>query len=220
MSRMRVVDLVREHRVAYAATPQPAVVDVGGGSFLAATGRGDPNGAEFQQAVAGLYGVAYTIKFGRRGTRRPAFKVAPLEGLWWGRSPLGDFTGEPRESWNWKILIRVPEDVGRTELEQAKKALAAKGRGEAAGRVRLERLREGRSVQALHVGPYATERRTIDGLLACAREQGLAPSGRHHEVYLSDPRRVAPARLRTILRMAVKAVKRAAGKPGCATAAS
>jgi len=206
MSPARVVDLVREHRVAYLARPQPAVVDVGGGLFLTASGQGDPSGAAFQEAVGGLYAVAYTMKFGRRGTRLRPFKVAPLEGLWWGRSPLGDFTSEPRECWNWTILIRVPDDATRAELKKTAAALEAKGRGAAVSAVRLERVREGRCVQALHVGPYATERATIERILALVHEQDLALAGRHHEVYLSDPRRVAPEKMKTVLRMAVKRV--------------
>ncbi len=141
--------------------------------------------------------------------------MAPLEGLWWGRSPLGDFTGEPRECWNWRILIRVPDDATRAELKKARAVLQAKGRGDGAEGVRLERVREGRCVQALHVGPYATERATIERMLAPVHQQGLTLVGRHHEVYLSDPRRVAPQRMKTVRRVAVK---RVSGKARPATA--
>ena len=129
--------------------------------------------------------------------------MPPLEGLWWGRSELGDFTLEPRAEWNWKILIRVPDDVAAAELDSARDALAAKGMAAGVPRVKLERFTEGLCLQALHVGPYASERSTIDRLLAFAHEHGLAFAGCHHEIYLSDARRVAPAKLRTILRVAV-----------------
>jgi hypothetical protein len=195
-----VVDLVREHRDSYGAGREPALVELAPALFLAASGRGDPNGADFGGAVGALYASVYTIKFTRRACGS-TFKVAPLEGLWWGRALTGDFTDQPRESWNWLALIRVPEDVTQAELEAALAKLEAKGRP--ARRVRLEWLHEGRVVQALHVGPYSSERATIERLHAFAHERGLEFNGRHHELYLCDPRRTAPERLRTILRVPV-----------------
>jgi hypothetical protein len=111
----------------------------------------------------------------------------------------------------WKLLIRVPGFVREKDLSVATAALAARGRG-ASPRVRLERIEEGRCVQALHVGPYATEPTTLERMTAFAHGEGLALRGRHHEIYLSDPRRVEPARLRTILRARVKGAGRAPGR--------
>ena len=109
------LDLVRENPHAYGAGRAPEIVDLAPALVLTATGQGDPNGPDFREAVGALYAVAYTIKFTRRAAG-PTFKVAPLEGLWWGRTFEGDFSSDPRDEWNWQMLIRVPDDVTLAEL--------------------------------------------------------------------------------------------------------
>ena len=106
--------------------------------------------------------------------------------------------------WRWKLLIRTPDFITPEELHEAKAKLLAKGKGPEVSQVGLESIEEGPCVQMLHVGPYDTEPETISALAAFARENGLELHGLHHEVYLSDPRRVPPERLRTILRLPVR----------------
>jgi hypothetical protein len=127
-----------------------------------------------------LYSAAYTIKMTRK------------------------FAGQDsRETWRWKLIIRVPQFIAARDLRDAAAKLKEKGKGDPAAKVRLETIREGRCVQALHVGPYSSEPATIERMKAVAEASGLSFSGAHHEIYLSDPRRVAPEKLRTILRLPV-----------------
>jgi hypothetical protein len=134
------------------------------------------------------------------------YAVSKLEGLWWG--PPGherDFMRLPPARWEWDLLIRTPDFVASADVERTCRELRAKGKPATVETVRLEKLAEGRCVQVLHVGPYSAEPATIAAMLAFARARGLEPAGRHHEIYLSDPRRVAAERLRTILRQPVTA---------------
>lgn len=196
------LDLYSRHKKEYVAPRSPAVVTIGAAKYLAAAGRGDPNGPVFDAAVGALYGVAFTIKMARKVSGRD-FTVAKLEGLWWGGRRGRLLIDSPVGTWRWKVMIRVPPFVTPRDLLAARRALAARGRTLPVP-VRLETLREGKCVQMLHGGPYRAEHATIGAMLAFARAHGLRPRGRHHEIYLSDPRRVAPAKLRTILRQPVR----------------
>jgi hypothetical protein len=196
------LDLHARYKKEYAAGPSPTLLRVGAAKYLSVTGRGDPNEPAFGAAVGALYGAAFTIKMARKARGRD-FKVARLEGLWWGGTRGRLVIDSPAGTWRWKAMIRVPSFVTAGDLLAAKRTLAARGRA-ASVSVRLETLREGRCVQILHRGPYRGEHASIDVMLAFARAQGVRPHGRHHEIYLSDPRRVAPAKLRTILRQPVR----------------
>jgi hypothetical protein len=198
------LDLFREHKDEYVMSRDPRIVNVGSGTYLTVTGSGSPQSAEFQRHVGALYGCAYTIKFDNKMHRERDFKVGALEGLWWTKGKQ-DFVSSPKPSWRWKLLIRVPDYVTKSAVARALAALRAKGRPIAD--VRREVLREGRSVQALHVGSYGEEPATIAKMISFARERKLRLRGKHHEIYLSDPRRVPEARLRTILRHPVSAAR-------------
>lgn len=201
------LDLFREHRRADYATPRkPVLIETTPGRYLSVSGRGVPGGEDFQALVGALYGMAYTLKFESKGGGRD-YKVAPLEAIWWGarkkpKDPQA-FATEPPESWHYDLLIRTPDFVTDDQRKRAAEALVEKGKGPEARKVRLRDLHEGRCVQVLHVGPYDAEGPTIDAMLAFAAGEGLRPAGLHHEIYLSDPRRVPPERLRTILRLPV-----------------
>lgn len=196
------LDLYTRHKKEYVALRSPAVVTIGAVKYLAAAGRGDPNGPAFGAAVGALYGVAFTIKMARKAGGRD-FVVSKLEGQWWGGRRGRLLIDSAVATWRWKVMIRVPPFVTARDLLAARRALAARGRALPVP-VRLETLREGKCVQMLHRGPYRAEHATIGAMLAFARAHGLRPRGRHHEIYLSDPRRVAPATLRTILRQPVR----------------
>jgi hypothetical protein len=192
------IDLFREHRDEYAMSREPILVTVGSGKYLTVTGSGSPQDPAFQEKLGSLYGAAYTIKFDSKLRRGRDFKVGVLEGLWWVNGRRADALSSPKTSWRWKLLIRVPGFVTASSLAKARATLREKGRP--SGPVKLETLREGPSVQALHVGAYGDEPRTLEKMDAFARDRRLAYRGKHHEIYLSDPRRVPAARLRTILR--------------------
>lgn len=196
------IDLYTRYKKEYVAPRSPATVTVGAAKYLVAVGRGDPNDPAFGAAIGALYGVAYTIKMAKKASRRD-FKVAKLEGLWWGVRHGRLLIDSPVRTWRWKVMIRVPTFVTARDLLAARRALVARGRASPVT-VRLETLREGKCVQMLHRGPYRAEHATIDAMMAYARAKGFRPRGRHHEIYLSDPGRVAPAKLRTILRQPVR----------------
>jgi hypothetical protein len=195
------LDLYRRYKAEYVASRAPQIVRVGPAKYLSVSGRGDPDGPGFGAAVAALYGVAFTIKLAKKAARRD-FVVAKLEGLWWGGRRGKLLIDSPRSTWRWKLLIRVPTFVGAVDQARARRELVL--RGKSAGAVRLEALREGRVIQLLHVGPYDREHESLGRMAEFASAHYLRLSGRHHEIYLSDPRRVAPARLRTILRRPVR----------------
>jgi hypothetical protein len=178
--------------------------------FLVVDGRGDPEGGVFQEALQALYGAAYTLKFSVKG-RDPSldWKVMPLEALWWvqGVEHLGlQAVYESRkEDWEWRAMIAQPDYVTGAMLDAAREELVRKKRDvPRSADVHLERIDEGRCAQVMHVGPYAAERPTIEALHAFIAAQGMCISGRHHEIYLGDPRRTAPEKLRTVIRYAVE----------------
>ena len=170
--------------------------------YLSIQGRGEPGGDAFQAAVAALYTVAFTVKMARKTAGRD-YAVSKLEGLWWGRSKDGLFQREPRASWNWQLLIRVPDWIQSREVAQCAQNLVRKGKPRNVLNVELTVLNEGRAIQMLHVGPFDHEADTIRRMAAFAESQHLAFHGKHHEIYLSDPRRIAASKLRTILRYPV-----------------
>jgi len=197
------LDLYAKHKDEYLASADPVIVHVKPARYLAIQGRGEPNGDAFQAAVAALYNVAFTVKMARKAAGRD-YAVAKLEGLWWGKGKEGAFVEQPKHSWQWQLLIRVPDWIQSKEVAQTADLLVRKGKPLDVRNVELLLLNEGRVVQMLHVGPYEDEARTIDRMHAFASGQRLTVHGRHHEIYLSDPRRIAPAKLRTILRRPVK----------------
>jgi hypothetical protein len=202
-------DLVKQLRPLYAPSAKhPSIVEVPGLAFLMVDGRGDPSTSEaYQQALEALYGVAYTLKFARKKDDPESdFKVAPLEGQWWADASaptMGELQAD-RDSWNWTMMIAVPDEVTAAEVAAAVAAAARRRSLPAAGRLRLERFEEGLAAQIMYIGPYADEAPTIERLHAFAAEQGYELRGRHHEIYLSDPRRTAAERLKSVIRHPVR----------------
>jgi hypothetical protein len=195
------LDLYRRSKAEYVAPKNPTLLRIGPARYLTVSGHGDPNGPGFGAAVGALYGVAFTIKMAKKAANKD-YVVAKLEGLWWGGKRGKLLIDSPRGTWRWKVLIRVPTYVTTSDLARAKRELVRRGRS--GGTVRLEALREGRVVQLLHIGPYDREHESLGRMEEFARANRVRFTGRHHEIYLSDPRRVAPAKLRTILRRPVR----------------
>jgi hypothetical protein len=194
------VDYKRELRELYAPGPEPVIVDVPEFAFLMIDGHGDPNTAEeYREAIETLYAVAYTAKFAVKHAGGLDFGVMPLEGLWWAADPAAFTTGD-KSAWDWTMMIMQPDQVSAAVVEQACARVAAKKAAAAVGRPRFERFAEGRAAQLTYVGPYAAEGPVIQRLHAFITEQGYALAGKHHEIYLSDPRRTAPEKLKTVIR--------------------
>jgi hypothetical protein len=182
-----------------------ALIDVPTQQFIAVDGCGDPNtSADYARAVEALYAVAYTIKFASKTALGRDFVVGPLEGLWWSDNPEV-FTTRAKHAWHWRMLISQPDWITDDLIDEAKQtALTKKGLPAIAG-ISRETLHEGASAQLLHVGPYDDE----GPVLARLHHEYLAANnlrmfGHHHEIYLSDPRRTEPAKLKTILRQPVQ----------------
>jgi hypothetical protein len=199
------IDLYKQHRAEYAATGKPALVKIGKVCYLAIEGQGAPGTESFTTSIGALYGVAFTVKMTRKFAGRQDYAVCKLEAQWWCGVEQ-DFTTAPKKAWQWKLLIRTPDFVTQKEVDDAVAVLLKRDKGKEVERVRLESLSEGKCVQMLHVGPYEREHETIGFMKAFVASQGLSFQGRHHEIYLSDPRRVAPEKLKTILRMPVVAM--------------
>lgn len=196
------LDLTKAFPDYYSAKPTPSVVSFGPLNYLSITGRGEPEGAVYKAALGGLYSVAYGIKKKYKAVGND-FTVPKLEGIWWvDESESLPPLEVPRDRWNWRLMVQLPAFVTPEDVEEAK--LAASKRTEAAYRVSFATLDEGACVHILHVGPYSSEPETLEKLDGFIEREGLQRNGLHHEIYLSDSRRSAPERLRTILRQPVR----------------
>ncbi|MBN2335169.1 GyrI-like domain-containing protein [Candidatus Bathyarchaeota archaeon] len=200
---MTKLDLRKELKRYYSAKRKPEVIDVPEGKFLTITGKGDPNGEMYQQAMMALYGVSYTLKFDQKSKGRD-YNVMHLEGLWWVDGGVFDLSDPaPRGQWRWKSMIRQPDFITGEMVEEIMPVVREK-RGPKVDEVRLETFHEGLSAQVMHVGPYSEEGPTIEQLHGFIEEQGYRMRGDHHEIYLGDPRRTKPENLKTILRHPVE----------------
>ena len=199
------LDLSKELKGVYKAKKKPELIDVPGGRFLAIDGKGDPNDEEYQQAMTTLYGATYMLKFHYKALGRD-FKVMALEGLWWIIDETFDMNNPAsRENWRWTSMIRVPDYVDEDALAELLPKLVEK-RGEKIREVKLTEFDEGLSAQILHIGPYSEETPTINRLHSWVKEQGYRIRGVHHEIYMSDPRRTKPEKLKTIIRHPVEKI--------------
>ena len=199
---MKKIDLKKEWKALYRPGAKLGVrVDVPPLNYWMIDGRGDPNIAqEYKDAVETLYAVAYALKFMmKKGTVGLDYVVMPLQGLWWVED-MSQFSVEKKADWLWTMMILQPEPVSQEMVERALAQTAKKKNPPALDKVRLERLHEGASAQIMHIGPYADEAPTIARIHQYINEIGCRPRGKHHEIYLSDPRRAAPENLKTVIR--------------------
>lgn len=202
----------KEQKDLYNPGKRPMVIDVPTMNYLVVRGHGDPNAAdsEYQQSIPLLYAVAYTIKMSKKGDHQiPGyfdFVVPPLEGYWWQEGVKGiDY--DHKEKFSFISMIRMPDFVDQATFEWAVKEASVKKRLDLA-KVEFLSQHEGLCVQALHVGPYDDEPATVKKLHELMADKGLQldinDHRHHHEIYLSDPRRSQPEKLRTIIRIPVK----------------
>jgi hypothetical protein len=213
-------DYKKEFAALYAPTTTPTVQDVGAMQFLAVDGDGDPNEANgaYAHAVQLLYGLQYTVKMSKKSpdlaARIPGYfdyVVPPLEGLWWsdGDGSAGVNLTD-KTAFHWTSMIRVPDFVTPSVLHWAKASLSAKHPEIHTDSARIMSFTEGLVVQALHRGPYALEPTTVAAMEAYATAHGyvldFSETHKHHEIYLSDPRRTSAEKLRTIIRHPLRAL--------------
>jgi hypothetical protein len=194
---------VREIALLYKAKAgKPSTVDVPDMVFVMIDGKGDPNTSQaYADAIQALYSISYTLKFTLKKETGQQYVVSPLEGLWWAKN-MTDFDQRKGE-WTWTAMIAQPDEVTSERFDRAVEDVGSKKELPALSLARLERFHEGTCAQVLHVGPFSAEGPTIAALHAFIREQGGSFDGRHqkhHEIYLSDHRRSAPERWKTIIR--------------------
>jgi hypothetical protein len=198
------IDLYKLHKAEYVALRKPSLIQTKPAMYLAISGRGAPGGEDFQARIGALYSMAFTIKMTRKFEGREDYAVSKLEGQYWSDSVEGDFSRVPPGEWQWTLLIRTPDFIVQEDLDKAIAALEKRGKSPLSREVKLQAIDEGHCVQMLHVGPYEREKETIQNMLAFAVSKGFVPHGRHHEIYLSDPRRISPEHLKTILRLPIR----------------
>ncbi len=197
---MTSIDLKKTYRDHYTARATPSIVDVPERRFLMIDGHGDPNTSqEYADAVQTLYPVAYGLRAAVKAATGDAYTVMPLEGLWWVPD-MADFDPADKSSWFWTAMICLPDAVTETTGQEVIAAVSRKKALPAGSKARVEAFHEGPAGQILHLGSYADEASNIDELHRFIADNGHSLAGKHHEIYLSDPRRTDAAKLRTIIR--------------------
>ena len=199
---MSKLDLLKEYKSYYNAGKNSEIVEFDEANYLTIEGIGEPAGKIFVSKVEALYPLAYGIKKICKEQDKD-FGVPKLEGLWWveGDTPALEI---PRSEWRWKLLIRMPEFVTKELMLSVQTEVTKKKKNELVQKIALEKMTEGKCVQIMHIGPYSTEHKTINELMAFIDANGISVNGKHHEIYLSDPRKNKPDKMKTIIRYPVK----------------
>ena len=203
---MKKLDLRKELKYLYAPSARKVeIVDVPNFNFAMIDGEIRPDetpgtSQEYQNAIGTLYGASFTLKFmSKLRKKNPIdYPVMALEGLWWTES--GKFDLNRKEPWKWTMMIMQPQHITREMFQSALEQVRKKRENPALPKIRLEGFHEGLSMQIMHIGPYSEEKRTIAKMHEFAHESGFNVNGKHHEIYLGDPRRAKPDKLRTIVR--------------------
>lgn len=198
---MAKIDYKKELKELYAPGKKEVVtVTVPEMKFLMIDGQGDPNTAkEYKEAVEALFAVSYTAKFSIKKSRGFDYGVLPLEGLWW-MDDMNEFSIDRKSEWKWTMMIMQPDVVEKEDVDLAMDSVRRKKNPPALPNLRFESFTEGLAAQIMYVGAYVDEAPTIKRIHEYIAEQGNRLSGKHHEIYLGDPRRTAPERLKTVIR--------------------
>ena len=205
-------DFKKEYKEFYMPKNKPGIVSVPGMNYIAVRGQGDPNveGGEYKQAIELLYGIAYTIKMSKKGDRQIEgyfdYVVPPLEGFWWQEGVEGvDYAH--KENFHWISVIRLPDFVTREDFDWAVKEAERKKKADFS-KVEFWTYDEGLCVQCMHIGPYDDEPATVELMHTFMQEQGyvldITDQRLHHEIYLSDARKAAPEKLKTVIRHPIR----------------
>ena len=211
-----VLDYKKAFKAYYQPSTKPGIIDMPEMTFIAVDGSGNPNTSEeYLTALEMLYGLSYTIKMSKINATQPQgyfeYKVFPLEGLWWfqdQRELSGSLSTDDKAALKWRSMICQPEFVNEAVLEFAKAVLVKKRPALDLSNALLVKFQEGLCVQCMHIGPYDTEATTIAAMTQFALDQGyvedLSETRGHHEIYLGDPRRTAPEKLKTVIRHPIR----------------
>jgi hypothetical protein len=199
MTNMTKIDLFKTHKADYVAAKKPIIIDVAKASYISITGIGAPGDNAFTGAIEALYAMAYTVKMTRKKNNKGDYVICKLEARYWSDSQQC-LSEVDKSQWHWQLMIRTPASVEISDLELASAALVSKGKTIRVNDVELIEHKFGECIQMLHIGSYEEESRTIDQMLAFAKQEGLTVGNEHCEIYISDPRRVPAERLKTILR--------------------
>jgi hypothetical protein len=203
---MKKVDHKKELKHLYSSSSKKiVVVDVPTMNYLMIDGKGDPNtSTDFNEAVEALYAVAYSIKFAiKKGKQQIDYKVMPLEGLWWAED-MNTFSAARKNEWIWTMMIMQPEFVTKKIVSEMIETVRKKKDPKALEKIRFESFTEGKAAQILYIGPYANETETITNIHESILQSGKKLNAKHHEIYLNDPRKSAPEKLKTIIRQPMK----------------
>ena len=202
---MEKIDFKKEFKHLYSpSSGEVMIVDVSEMSFIMVDGAGDPNTAqEYKDAVEALYAVSYAIKFIiKKGEVAIDYGVMPLEGLWWV-DDMTQFSVENKDIWKWTSMIMQPKYVTRDLFDIAIEQVRKKKSLPALPKMRFESFHEGLAAQVMHIGSYSAEGPTVEMLHNFIRENGYVLRGKHHEIYLTDPRKSAPEEMKTVIRQPI-----------------
>jgi hypothetical protein len=202
---MKKLDLRKELKHLYQPSQKSfSLIDVPPMNALMIDGTGDPNTSpEYVRALEWLYALSYTLKFDVRKKLGVDYPVLPSEGLWWAED-MTSFRFERRQDWKWTMLICQPDLVTPELVQDAVPRVVEKRHAIPPSSTRFERFSEGLCIQIMYIGPYSAEGPTIDRMHTFIRDSGYTPNGKHHEIYLGDPRRTAPEKLKTVVRQPIR----------------
>ena len=207
---MSKLDLTKTDKIYYKAKTTPEIVFIEKANYISLTGKGDPSGKDFSEKIQALYTTAYVIKFMQKAMNND-FVVPKLEALWsfdnekYASVSMDEAPQKiPRSEWNYRIMIRMPDFVTQEQSEEAIAIAANKKQNALAKTIEFFEMEEGKVIQVLHIGPFETEPQTLKKIQEFSTENNLQQNGLHHEIYLSDFRKTAPEKLKTILREPVK----------------
>ncbi len=202
---MEKIDFRKTLKELYYPPRKPVIIEILELQYLMIDGKGYPETSqEYQDAIEALYPVAYTLRFALKKKEILDFKVMPLEGLWWAEDMAIFQIDSRKDEWLWTSMIMQPKAVTQDHFNEALDTVQAKKNPVALPKMRLETYHEGKAVQVMHIGPYSEEGPVIEEMHQYAMSQGYKLTGKHHEIYLSDFRRTAPEKLRTVIRQPIK----------------
>ncbi len=203
---MKKIDYKKELKHLYKPSPKSIeLVDVPEMNFLMIDGQGDPNTSqEYSDAIEALYAVSYALKFMiKKGNLQIDYGVMPLEGLWWV-DDMSQFSIDDKSNWKWTAMIMQPEHVTQNLFAAACEQVEKKKNPVALSKVRFESFSEGKAAQTMHLGPFSEEGPTIERIHKFIQDKGYSQTGKHHEIYLSDIRKAAPEKWKTIIRQPIE----------------
>jgi len=199
------VDIKKQLEEFYnASSKEVKFVDVPAMNFLMVDGKGNPNDSpEYKAAIEGLFNVSYALKFMVKKTKSIDYGVTPLEGLWWV-DDMTKFSAERKDDWKCKAMIMQPNFVNAEDVKAAIEQVKKKKNLPAITKIRFESFNEGKAAQIMHIGPYSAEGANIAKIRAFIQSNGYSLGGKHHEIYLNNPGKTAPEKLKTIMRQPTK----------------